>query len=300
MLYGALETSGTKMFCAVGNEAGQIVDQMKIPTTTPDETMPKVIEYFKSKIDPSLSDDEKISALGVACFGPVDLREGSKTYGSILNTPKVAWRNYPMLKTLQEALNIPVAIDLDVNVALLGETTWGTAKDLTDAVYVTIGNGIGMGAISAGEPVHGMLHPEAGHIRMQIIPGDDYKGSCPFHGACFEGMASGVAIAERWGKEAKDLLDKPEVWELEAKYIAQALYAIILTLSPQKIILGGGIMSNAQLFPMIRKNVVEYINDYIDTKELRNINSYITPSALNGNQGVMGAIKLAEMSMLEE
>ncbi|MBQ7069135.1 MAG: ROK family protein, partial [Synergistaceae bacterium] len=248
----------------------------------------------------SLSDDEKISALGVACFGPVDLREGSKTYGSILNTPKVAWRNYPMLKTLQEALNIPVAIDLDVNVALLGETTWGTAKDLTDAVYVTIGNGIGMGAISAGEPVHGMLHPEAGHIRMQIIPGDDYKGSCPSHGACFEGMASGVAIAERWGKEAKDLLDKPEVWELEAKYIAQALYAIILTLSPQKIILGGGVMSNAQLFPMIRKNVVEYINDYIDTKELRNINSYITPSALNGNQGVMGAIKLAEMSMLEE
>ncbi|MBR0232736.1 MAG: ROK family protein [Synergistaceae bacterium] len=300
MLYGALETSGTKMFCAVGNEAGQIVDQMKIPTTTPNETMPKVIEYFKSKIDPSLSDDEKISALGVACFGPIDLREGSKTYGSILNTPKVAWRNYPMLKTLQEALNIPVAIDLDVNVALLGETTWGTAKDLTDAVYVTIGNGIGMGAISAGEPVHGMLHPEAGHIRMQIIPGDDYKGSCPSHGACFEGMASGVAIAERWGKEAKDLLDKPEVWELEAKYIAQALYAIILTLSPQKIILGGGVMSNAQLFPMIRKNVVEYINDYIDTKELRNINSYITPSALNGNQGVMGAIKLAEMSMLEE
>ena len=300
MLYGALETSGTKMFCAIGNEAGQIVDQMKIPTTTPNETMPKVIEYFKSKIDPSLSDDEKISALGVACFGPVDLREGSKTYGSILNTPKVAWRNYPMLKTLQEALNIPVAIDLDVNVALLGETTWGTAKDLTDAVYVTIGNGIGMGAISAGEPVHGMLHPEAGHIRMQIIPGDDYKGSCPSHGACFEGMASGVAIAERWGKEAKDLLDKPEVWELEAKYIAQALYAIILTLSPQKIILGGGVMSNAQLFPMIRKNVVEYINDYIDTKELRNINSYITPSALNGNQGVMGAIKLAEMSMLEE
>ena len=300
MLYGALETSGTKMLCAVGNEAGQIVDQMKIPTTTPNETMPKVIEYFKSKIDPSLSDDEKISALGVACFGPIDLREGSKTYGSILNTPKIAWRNYPMLKTLQEALNIPVAIDLDVNVALLGETTWGTAKDLTDAVYVTIGNGIGMGAISAGEPVHGMLHPEAGHIRMQIIPGDDYKGSCPSHGACFEGMASGVAIAERWGKEAKDLLDKPEVWELEAKYIAQALYAIILTLSPQKIILGGGIMSNAQLFPMIRKNVVEYINDYIDTKELRNINSYITPSALNGNQGVMGAIKLAEMSMLEE
>ncbi|MBR0317582.1 MAG: ROK family protein [Synergistaceae bacterium] len=300
MLYGALETSGTKMFCAVGNEAGQIVDQMKIPTTTPNETMPKVIEYFKSKIDPSLSDDEKISALGVACFGPIDLREGSKTYGSILNTPKIAWRNYPMLKTLQEALNIPVAIDLDVNVALLGETTWGTAKDLTDAVYVTIGNGIGMGAISAGEPVHGMLHPEAGHIRMQIIPGDDYKGSCPSHGACFEGMASGVAIAERWGKEAKDLLDKPEVWELEAKYIAQALYAIILTLSPQKIILGGGVMSNAQLFPMIRKNVVEYINDYIDTKELRNINSYITPSALNGNQGVMGAIKLAEMSMLEE
>ena len=300
MLYGALEASGTKMFCAVGNEDGQIVDQTKIPTTTPEETMPKVIEYFKSKVDPSLPEDERISALGIACFGPVDVRKGSNTYGNILNTPKIAWRNYPMLKTLQEALNIPVAIDTDVNVALLGETTWGTAKGLEDAVYVTIGYGIGMGAISAGEPVHGMLHPEAGHIRMQIIPGDEYKGSCPSHGACFEGMASGVAIAERWGKAAKDLADKPEVWELEAKYIAQALYSIILTLSPQKIILGGGIMNNAQLFPMIRKNVLEYINDYIDTKELRNINSYITPSALNGNQGVMGAIKLAERELLDK
>ncbi|MBQ7559948.1 MAG: ROK family protein [Synergistaceae bacterium] len=300
MLYGALEVGGTKMVCAVGDESGQILDQVSIPTSTPDETMPKVIEYFKSKVDPSLPDEEKIRALGVACFGPVDVRKNSKTYGNILNTPKIAWRNYPMLKTLQDALGgLPIGFDTDVNGSLLGEATWGCAKGLQDAVYFTIGTGIGMGAISSGKPVHGMLHPEAGHLAMSIVPGDDYKGHCPSHGACFEGMASGPAIEERWGKKAKDLADKPEVWELEAKYIAQALTDIIYTLSPQKIILGGGVMSHTQLFPLIRKYVLEYINNYIDTKELHNINSLISPAALNGNQGIMGALKLAENATIE-
>ena len=291
MLYGALAAGGTKMFCAVGDESGQILDQLIIPTTTPEETMPKVIEYFKSKVDPSLPEDEKIKALGIACFGPVDVRKNSK----------LAWRNYPMLSAFKEALgDIPIGFDTDANGALLGEATWGAAKGLNDAVYVTIGKGIGMGAIVCGNPIHGMLHPEIGHIRMAAIPGDDYKGSCPSHGACFEGMASGVAIAERWGKPAHELLDKPEVWELEAKYIARALNSIIMALSPQKIILGGGIMNNTKLFPMIRQYVLEYINEYIVTKELRNIGSYITPAALNGNEGVLGAIKLAEIAALEE
>lgn len=300
MLYGALEAGGTKMICAVGNENGQILDQESIPTTTPEETMPKIIEYFKAKISADLPEDDRIVALGIACFGPVDVRPKSKTYGNILNTPKIPWRNYPMVKTLEEALNIPVCIDTDVNGSLLGEATWGCAQGLTDAVYFTIGTGIGMGAMSGGKLIHGMLHPEAGHLFMVKIEGDEYKGHCPSHGACFEGMASGPAIQERWGKPGKELADMPEVWELEAKYIAQALTDITMVLSPQKIILGGGVMTQTQLFPMIRKYVTEYINNYIDTKELRNMNAYITPAALNGNQGIMGAIKLAVMAAEED
>ena len=300
MLYGALAAGGTKMICAVGDESGQILDQLLIPTSTPEETMPQIIEYFKARVDPSLPEDEKIKALGIACFGPVDVRKNAKTYGNILNTPKIPWRNYPIVNAIKEALgDIPIGFDTDVNGALLGEATWGAAKGLEDAVYVTIGKGIGMGAIVSGNPVHGMLHPEVGHIRMSVIPGDEYQGSCPSHGACFEGLASGQAILGRWGKQAHELLDKPEVWELEAKYIAQALNSIIMTLSPQKIILGGGVMNNKKLFPLIRQYLLEYINEYIVTKELRNMSSYVTPAALNGNEGVMGAIKLAEMAARE-
>ena len=301
MLYGALEAGGTKMVCAVGNENGVILDQETIPTTTPDETMPKVIEYFKAKIAPELPDDDKIVSLGIACFGPVDVRKGAKTYGNILNTPKIPWRNFPMVQTMKDALGgLPIGFDTDVNGSLLGEATWGCAKGLTDAIYFTIGTGIGMGAMSGGNLIHGMLHPEAGHLIMSRVQGDEYKGHCPSHGACFEGMACGPAIEDRWGKSAKELADRPEVWELEAKYIAQALTDITMTLSPQKIILGGGVMSQSQLFPLIRKYLAEYINDYISTKELRNMSAYVCPAALNGNQGIMGAVKLAVMAAEEE
>lgn len=301
MLYGALETKGRRMLCAIGNENGQILERTAIPTTTPEETMPKIIEFFKPKLELEDSEGEAMTALGVASFGPVDVRENSKTYGTILHTPKIAWRNFPLLKTLKEALNnIPVGFDTDVNAALLAETTWGAARGLTDAAYVTIGTGIGMGAMSGGKLTHGMLHPEAGHIKMSIVDGDNYKGHCPSHGTCFEGMASGLAIAERWGKSPKELADNPEVWDLEAKYIAQALTAIVYILSPQKIILGGGIMRQAQLFPLVRKYVLENINEYIDTKELRNINSYICPASLTGNEGVIGALKLADMEAAKE
>ena len=287
------------MICATGNEDGQILDQVSIPTGTPEETMPQIIEYFRAKLDVP-EGEEKIQAIGVACFGPVDVRPNSKTYGNILYTPKIPWRNFPMVKTLRDALdNIPVGFDTDVNGSLLGEATWGCAKGLTDAVYFTIGTGIGMGAMSGGNLIHGMLHPEAGHIKMAPIPGDEYAGHCPNHGTCFEGMACGPAIEARWGKPGKELREMPEVWDLEAKYIAQALTSIIYTLSPQKIILGGGVMGQAQLFPLIRKYVLENVNGYLDTKELRNINAYITPAALNGNQGIMGALKLAEMAAEE-
>lgn len=291
MFFGALEAGGTKMVCAVGDENGNIFEQLYIPTTTPEETMPGVLEYFKKA-----HAERSLKALGIACFGPIDLNVNSETYGNILHTPKIPWRNYPMLSALKEAVNnIPVGLDTDVNGSLLGEVTWGCAQGLSDAVYFTIGTGIGGGVMSGGNFVHGMLHPEIGHLRVAIEPEElkDFKGTCPNHGVCFEGMASGPAIEKRWGKPAKELADKPEVWELEAAYIAQALMDVIMTLSPQKIILGGGVMHQKQLFPLIRAKTLEKINNYIDTKELRHVDQYIVPASLNDNQGVMGALKLA-------
>ncbi len=288
--YGAIELGGTRTICAVGDASGLVLNQTVIETTTPDETVAKILDYFK---------DKDLKSVGIISFGPVDVRQGSATYGDILNTPKIAWRKFPLLKTLTDALNanrdekLPVGFDTDANGSLLAEVTWGAGVGLNDAVYVKVGKGIGLGAMVNGKLLHGMLHAEAGHIKMSVEAGDDFKGDCPSHGTCFEGMASGSAIAARWGKPARELNDKPEVWELEAKYIAQGLADIILTLSPQKIIMGGGVLHQKELLPLIRKNVVEYINNYIDTKELRNINSYIVPAALNGSQGIKGALKLA-------
>lgn len=284
MLYGGIEAGGTKMICVIGNENGEILDRMQIPTKTPEETMPLMIDYFK---------DKDIKALGIACFGPIDLDKTSKTYGYITSTPKLAWKNYDIVGAFKKELGVPVGFDTDVNGSLLGEITWGCAKDKTDALYLTIGTGIGGGVMTGGRLLHGMLHPELGHIKMAIEKGDIYKGKCPYHGTCFEGMASGPAIEERWGKKAIELSDNDEVWDLESTYIAQALSMYILTLSPQIIILGGGVMHQQQLFPLIRKKVLEQLNGYLITKELADIDNYIVPASLNDDQGIMGAVKLA-------
>ena len=284
MIYGGIEAGGTKMICVIGNEKGEILDRMQIPTKTPEETMPQMIEYFKGK---------SINALGIACFGPIDLDTSSKTYGYITSTPKLEWKNYDIVGAFKKELGVPVGFDTDVNGSLLGEITWGCAKGKTDALYITIGTGIGGGVMTNGKLLHGMLHPELGHIKMAVADGDTYKGKCPYHGTCFEGMASGPAIEERWGKKAIELADTKEVWELESTYIAQALSIYILTLSPQIIILGGGVMHQEQLFPLIRKKVLEQLNGYLITKELEDIDNYIIPASLNDDQGIMGAIKLA-------
>lgn len=284
MLYGALETGGTKMVCAVGNENGEILEQISIPTLTPEETMPEIIRWFS---------DKQIAALGIACFGPIDLHRDSPTYGYITSTPKLAWANYPIVRVMQEALHVPVGFDTDVNGSLLGEMTWGCAKGLTDAIYITIGTGIGGGVMTNGKLLHGMLHPELGHMMLAKHPDDPYKGKCPYHGTCFEGLAAGPAIEERWGKPGNELQNRPEVWELESWYIAQALSVYILTLSPQKIILGGGVMHQESLFPLIRKQTLHILNGYLHTQELQDIDNYIVPASLNDNQGIMGCIKLA-------
>ncbi|MBR1931351.1 MAG: ROK family protein [Lachnospiraceae bacterium] len=284
MLYGALEAGGTKMVCAIGDENGRILEQFFVPTTTPEETMPQIIQYFQGK---------EIEGLGIACFGPIDLHKDSETYGHILETPKLPWRNYDIVGVMEEALHIPIGFDTDVNGSLLGEVTWGSAKGLTDAVYLTIGTGVGGGILSNGKLLHGMLHPEMGHMKLARAEGDTYHGKCPYHGTCLEGLSAGPAIEDRWGKPARELADCGEVWELESDYIAQALVTLILTLSPQKIILGGGVMHQTQLFPMIRRKVAENLNGYLNTSQLQDLDSYIVPAGLNDDQGIMGAVKLA-------
>lgn len=291
MIYGALEAGGTKMVCAIGDETGRIIEQISVPTTTPDETMPAIIDYFK---------DKNIKALGIACFGPVDLDKSSETYGHFLKTPKLAWRDFDMVGTMKNALSVPIGFDTDVNGSLLGEVTWGAAKGVSDVIYITIGTGVGGGIWTNGGLVHGMLHPELGHMKLIKPANDTYECRCPYHDSCFEGLSCGLAVEERWNAKARDLADKDEVWELESYYIAQALTNLIFILSPKKIILGGGIMHQMQLFPLIRKKVLENINDYIVTKELEDIDNYIIPAGLNDDQGIMGAIKLAMDADLQD
>ena len=287
MRYGALEAGGTKMVCAIGDENGTILDRTRIPTTTPEETIPQLLSYFENR---------DIDALGIACFGPVDPDPESATYGHILQTPKIAWRNTDIVGAFSGALRVPVGFDTDVNGSLLGEVTYGVAKGIQNAVYYTVGTGIGAGVMVNGKLLHGMQHTEAGHILMRPVGGDSYPGCCPSHGMCLEGMASGPAIEGRWKKKAEQLSDDAAVWELESAYLAQAMTATILLLSPEIIILGGGVMEQRQLFSLIREKTLDLLNGYLDTKQLRAMDTYIVPASLDGNQGILGCLRLAAMA----
>lgn len=288
MRLGALEAGGTKMVCAVGDETGKIFDQISIPTRTPEDTVPEMLAYFKKA---------EIEALGIGCFGPIDPDKSSATYGYITSTPKLAWRNYNIVGAFEEALGCPVGFDTDVNGSVLGEVTFGQAKGKNNVIYITIGTGVGAGVFVEGKLVHGMLHPEAGHVLIQKRPDDNYQGKCPYHKSCLEGLAAGPAIEERWGKKAIELKDREEVWDLESYYIAQALVGYILTVSPEMIILGGGVMHQEQLFPKIRSYVKELLNGYIQTEEIEHMESYIVPASLKDNQGIMGCLELGRRAL---
>lgn len=284
-LYGALEAGGTKMVCAVGDEQGNILERVSLPTRTPEETMPEMLAFYRGK---------DLSALGVGCFGPVDLDRGSPTYGSILATPKLPWRDYPIVQRFEEALGLPVGFDTDVNAAALGEATWGCTRGLASSIYVTVGTGVGVGVVIDGRPYHGMMHPEAGHLFVARHPDDPMpQGVCPYHPNCLEGLASGPAIERRWGKKTQELSDRPEVWTLEAYYIAQALCGYMMILSPQRIILGGGVTHQEHLLPLVREEVRRQLGGYLVGKALDDLEDYIVPVSLNDNQGVMGAVRLA-------
>jgi fructokinase len=294
MRLGALEAGGTKMVCAIGDETGKIYEQASIPTTTPEETMPQIIQYFQTK-----DAEAKLDAIGIAAFGPVDVNPASKTYGTILDTPKLPWRQYSILGAMKEAFAIPMGLDTDVNGSCLGEMTYGTAKGLDSVLYLTIGTGIGAGIAIGGQLVHGMLHPEAGHILLEVKAGDEGHCVCPYHSNCLEGLAAGPSIEKRWGDKAVKLVGRDEVWELESDYLAQALMNFILTVSPQRIILGGGVMHQEQLFPLIRRKVVEKMNGYIRTPEMADMDTYIVPASLHDDQGILGCIRLAELAYMK-
>ena len=284
MLIGGIEAGGTKMVCAVGDENGVIKDRSSFPTRQPEETFADMIAYYRNW---------DIQALGIGCFGPLDLNRQSRTYGYITKTPKPGWGNCDIVGAFKDALGVPVGFDTDVNGAVLGEVTWGAAKGLDSAIYITIGTGVGVGVYVNGGLLHGLVHPEGGHILLIRHPKDTYEGKCPFHKNCVEGLAAGPSIEARWGKKAAELADRDEVWEMEAYYIAQAITDYILSYSPQKIILWGGVMHQEKLFGMVRKEVLNLLNGYVAHEMItEHIDQYIVPPALGEDPGIMGAIKL--------
>ncbi len=288
MLAG-IEAGGTKMVCAVSDAELNLKGSAVFPTTTPQETIAEMINYFR-KFD--------IDAVGIGSFGPLDLNPKSPTYGYITKTPKTGWSDFDFVGVFKKAFGVPVGFDTDVNAAILGEVYKGAAYGCNNAIYITIGTGVGVGVYCNGGLVHGLVHPEAGHILLNRHPEDSFEGSCPFHKNCVEGMASGPAIEKRWGKSPKLLIENDKVWELEAYYIAQAVASYILTYSPEKVILWGGVMHQDKLFDMVRSNVKEILNGYVHSEMVDSkIDQYIVKPALGEKPGITGALCLARIAL---
>jgi fructokinase len=286
--FGGIEAGGTKFVCAVASGPETIVDEIRFPTTTPAETIQRVCDFFA----PHAS---QLRGIGLGSFGPVELDPVSPTYGFITTTPKAHWANTNILGMLREKINLPIVMEMDVAVAGLGEAKWGASKGCDPSLYLTIGTGIGGGYILNGKPLRGLVSLEMGHIRIpRDLSLDPFRGVCPYHGDCFEGLASGPAIQARFGQRAETLASDDPFWHVEAGYIAHALANYIFTLAPKKIVLGGGIMQNEFLFAKIRQNVQSLLNDYLHHPMLlSHLDEYIVPPALGNRSGVLGAIALA-------
>ena len=283
MKIGGIEGGGTKFICAIGNEFGMILKEIVIPTTTPEETLDQAINFFKNN---------HIDKLGIACFGPLNININSNNYGCILDTPKKGWSNFNLVKYLKNNLNIPIVINTDVNAAALAEIKVGNSKNLTDILYITIGTGIGVGGISNGKIVNGICHSEMGHIYLNKHPNDSYLGCCPFHNNCLEGLASGKAIENRYKNNGENLQDNDEVWDLIGFYIGQALASLTFIFSPQRIIIGGGVIKQEKLLPIIKNYFIKFNNNYINNEYIKDIDSYIQITSLNDRAGLIGSLLL--------
>jgi len=311
--YGGIEAGGTKFICAVGTGPTDLLTK-RVETQTPQKTIDEVVKFFQPFVVEEAG--KRLAAIGIASFGPLELNKESPRYGYITNTPKPSWMNVNLVGNISDSLGIPVAIDTDVNGAALGEQEWGAAQGLNTFVYVTLGTGIGGGGMINGNLMHGLVHPEMGHIR---IPRDNnekpgFKGSCKFHKpgprnspgfSCWEGLASGASMQQRWGKPPEEMLEGDKnygrAWNLEANYIAIGLHNLICTLSPQRIILGGGIMNHINLLEQVRKKVVKLLNGYVPALDsLEKLRNYLVRPALvdvksnTSLSGVLGSIVLAK------
>ncbi|HET6363340.1 MAG TPA: ROK family protein [Gemmatimonadota bacterium] len=293
VILGGVEAGGTKIMCALGSAPDAIVALARIPTTDPDRTVEEIVEFF-------LRHEERPAVVGIGSFGPLDPDAGSPTYGTITNTPKTGWREFPLGPRIAVALGVPFVFDTDVNAAATGEHRWGAARDVDSFIYMTIGTGIGGGALVRGRRLHGLIHPEMGHLMLPRVPGDAFEGVCPFHGDCLEGLASGTAMRKRWGCPAEDLpLDHPG-WRLEASYIALALINLSLTLSPQRIVIGGGVTENRSLLPIVREEFTRRLNGYVRSPiVLENVDSYVVEAGLGDRAGVLGALAMAEEARVQ-
>ena len=288
-MLGAVEAGGTKFVCGVGSTPEDLVTA-RIPTTTPAETLAAVVRFFQREAGRALE------AVGIASFGPVDLHPGSPSFGYITSTPKPGWRGTDLAGTLGRALGVPVGVDTDVNGAALGEARWGAARGLADFLYLTVGTGIGGGAMVNGQLLHGLLHPEMGHLRIpHDRTRDPFAGGCPFHGDCLEGLASGPAIEARWGTVPRELPAEHPAWALEAAYLAAGLHNLVCTLSPRRIVIGGGVLHQPCLLPLVRAELTRLLNGYIQAAEIvEEIDRFVVLPELGDRAGVLGALVLAE------
>ena len=291
-LYGAIEAGGTKFVCLVGTGPEDIRAEIRFATTTPDQTIARALDFLRTESKRG----GPLAAVGIASFGPIDPHPDSPTYGYITSTPKPGWANTPIAPAIERALGLPVGFDTDVNGAALAEWRWGAARALHSFIYLTVGTGIGGGGLMHGQIMHGLIHPEMGHIRVPHDRVEDpFSGVCPFHGDCLEGLAGGPAMQARWGEPAESLAMDHSGWALEAHYLALAITSFVCTLSPQRIILGGGVMSNPRLLPLIRREVVALLNNYIRSPQiLERIDEYIVEPGLGHRAGSLGALALAE------
>lgn len=289
-MYVGIEAGGTKFVCAVGTGPGDLRDVANFPTNTPEETLGRTRAFVAEHA-------AGLRGIGVASFGPVDLRPGSATYGYITSTPKPGWRDTDVLTPLREVADVPIGFDTDVNGAALGEARWGAAVDVGSCVYVTVGTGIGGGGLLGGQLIHGLLHPEMGHVPVARNPDDTFVGSCPFHGDCLEGLAAGPAIAERWGTPAQDLVgdELRRAVDIEADYLSQMAATMTYILSPARLIFGGGVMHVDGLLDTMRSRLVDRLNAYLDVPEItEDVDSYVVRPVLGDHAGVLGAIALAD------
>lgn len=282
-LFGGIEAGGTKFVCVVGRGPDDILDRQRIATTDPSTTLEQCLEFFARH--------EPITSLGIASFGPLELRSGHPDYGHITTTPKSGWSGADLIGPFSDQLGVAVAIDTDVNGAALAEVRWGAARGLRNAVYITVGTGVGGGAVIDGTPVRGLVHPEMGHVSISRLPGDDFAGICPFHGDCFEGMACGPAIEARWGRPAEQVEETDRMVEIEAATIAAGLRQIVYVLAPERIVLGGGVSKLPGLHERVNSELVSQMSGYTVSSEHEA--GFVVPPGLGDDAGVAGALALA-------